>query len=272
MTLARLGIGAFHVADPDEFDVANFNRQYGALVSNLGRNKAAAMANAARDVNPELDIRVFAEPIHAGNVDAFLEGADLYVDGLDFFSIYARRVLFRRARERGLWAITAGPIGLSTAWLSFDPAGMSFDEYFDLHDGMDRVDQLVSFAVGLTPQATHLKYTDLSGVDLASGAAPSAGLACMLASGVLAAECLKALVRPAALRPAPAFCQFDAYRGTLRQGRLRHGNRGWLQQLKRRLLSRRLSPVLAAARAPRSGDAAPPRSLGKLAAPASPTA
>jgi len=32
ITLARLGIGSFRVADPDTFNVANFNRQMGAEV------------------------------------------------------------------------------------------------------------------------------------------------------------------------------------------------------------------------------------------------
>src|SRR5436190_7249977 len=36
VTLARLGVGKFTIADPDSFDVVNFNRQYGATMSNLG--------------------------------------------------------------------------------------------------------------------------------------------------------------------------------------------------------------------------------------------
>ena len=52
VTLARLGIGKFTIADPDVFEVANFNRQYGATISNVGRNKAEAMAEAALDINP----------------------------------------------------------------------------------------------------------------------------------------------------------------------------------------------------------------------------
>ena len=31
LTLARLGVGAFHIADFDTFDITNFNRQIGAL-------------------------------------------------------------------------------------------------------------------------------------------------------------------------------------------------------------------------------------------------
>src|SRR5687767_1077946 len=63
LTLARMGIGAFNIADPDVFEVANFNRQVGATISNLGRNKAEAMADAVADVNPQVKLNVFAEAV-----------------------------------------------------------------------------------------------------------------------------------------------------------------------------------------------------------------
>ncbi|MEO7150846.1 MAG: ThiF family adenylyltransferase, partial [Burkholderiaceae bacterium] len=63
MTLARLGIGAFHIADFDTFDTANFNRQAGATVSTLGKPKVQVLSEMARDVNPELDIRLFPDGI-----------------------------------------------------------------------------------------------------------------------------------------------------------------------------------------------------------------
>src|SRR5262245_5822644 len=46
-TLARLGIGRFRIADPDCFELANFNRQHGATTQTLGRGKAEVMAEAA---------------------------------------------------------------------------------------------------------------------------------------------------------------------------------------------------------------------------------
>jgi molybdopterin/thiamine biosynthesis adenylyltransferase len=133
--------------------MANFNRQYGASVRTLGQNKALAMAEEARAINPELELKVFSEAITRENIDALLDGVDLVLDGIDFFALPTRRLVFAAARRRGLWALTAGPIGSCAAWLVFDPAGMSFDEYFDLNDGMDRADQLVAFLTGLTPRA-----------------------------------------------------------------------------------------------------------------------
>jgi len=39
LTLARLGVGAFNLADFDTFDLANFNRQAGASLDTLGKSK-----------------------------------------------------------------------------------------------------------------------------------------------------------------------------------------------------------------------------------------
>src|SRR3954471_23195507 len=72
LTLARLGVGRFHIADFDRFDVPNFNRQAGALVSTLGRPKAEVLAEMARDVNPDLEIRVFEDGVNRDNLDDFL--------------------------------------------------------------------------------------------------------------------------------------------------------------------------------------------------------
>jgi molybdopterin/thiamine biosynthesis adenylyltransferase len=243
VTLARLGIGEFHICDPDAYGVANFNRQYGATVRTLGRNKAEVMAEEVRAINPDAELRVWTDPITPRNVGEFLDGVGLFVDGVDFFAVAVRRLLFREARARGIWAVTAGPIGFSTAWLTFSPTGMSFDEYFDLGDGMSPFEQTVAFLVGLSPRATQRAYVDLTQLDPNSPGGMSAGLACHLASGVVGAEAVKILLGRGGVRPAPGYAQFDAYRGVLRRGRLWWGNRGPLQRLKRWFVRRRAARI-----------------------------
>ena len=243
-TLARLGIGRFTIADPDVFEVANTNRQVGATCSTMGRSKAEVMAEIARDINPEVDIRIFSDPIDAENADEFLSEADLFIDGVDFFSIGLRRMLFQKAAEHGLYSITAGPIGLSTAWLIFSPTGMSFDRYFDLHDGMDQLDSLIAFAVGVAPPATQIAYMDLKKVNIGSRTGPSTSAACQLCAGVASIEALKILIDRGSLRPALWYFQFDAYRGILRQGYLRWGNRGPIQRIKRAILRNRMIKLI----------------------------
>lgn len=242
ITLARLGIGKFTIADPDVFDVANFNRQYGAMISNLGRNKAEAMAEIALDINPELDLRVIPEAVDKSNVEGFLDGADVFVDGLDFFIIGTRRLVFREARNRGIWSVTAGPHAFGTSWITFAPTGVSFDKYFDITDEDDEVDQLLAFAVGVVPAALHVKYLDLSTYfQPTSHRAASIGAACQLASGVAAIETARMLLSPSEVCAAPFYAQFDAFRCKLRRNRLLFCNRHPIQRLRRRWLRRMMN-------------------------------
>src|SRR4051794_36435306 len=56
LTLARLGVSRFTIADFDRFELANFNRQIGATVDSLGQEKTEVIAAMARAINPEVDI------------------------------------------------------------------------------------------------------------------------------------------------------------------------------------------------------------------------
>lgn len=236
VALARLGIGKFSIADPDVFEMRNTNRQYGATRSAEGRGKADVMLAIVRDINPEAEVRVFRDPLGPQNADAFLNGADVLVDGIDVFEIDLRRLLFAKARESGIYALTAGPVGFSTVWVIFSPQDMTFDRYFDLKDRMSGTEKFVAFIVGMAPSSLQRRYIDLSYLDVENRTGPSVGLACHLASGVVAAEVLKILLGRGRVYPAPFYHQFDAYRCRLVRRRLIGGNRNPLQRLKRRWL------------------------------------
>ena len=59
LTLTRLGISNFRIADFDEFGLVNFNRQAGAMMSTLAQPKAAVLTAMAKDINPEVTIEIF---------------------------------------------------------------------------------------------------------------------------------------------------------------------------------------------------------------------
>ena len=59
LTLARLGIGAFTAADFDTFDVLNFNRQAGAMVSTLGPVQGRRAQPDGAGYQLELQLRCF---------------------------------------------------------------------------------------------------------------------------------------------------------------------------------------------------------------------
>ena len=73
LTLSRLGIGAFTIADFDTFELANFNRQAGSGVSTLGLAKSNVLAERARDINPELDLRILPKGVNTDNMQDFLQ-------------------------------------------------------------------------------------------------------------------------------------------------------------------------------------------------------
>ena len=248
LSLARLGIGAFHVAEMDTFDLVNFNRQAGAMMSTLGRPKVDVMVEMARQINPELDIKVFGEGVNAGNLDAFLDGVDLYVDGLDFFAFQARRDTFNACHAKGVPAVTAAPLGMGTAVLSFLPGKMSFEEYFRL-DGCDEDEMAVRFLLGLSPAMLQRGYlADPSRVDFAARRGPSTIAACQLCAGVTATEALKILLGRGEVLCAPWGFQFDAYRNRYIKTWRPWGNRNPVQQIGLFVARRQLRAMKAAKR------------------------
>ncbi len=238
LTLARLGIGHFHIADLDTFDLPNLNRQVGAMMSTMGRPKVDVLAEMARDINPEIRVTAFPAGIDPGNIDAFLRDIDLFVDGFDFFALGIRAQVFARAYALGIPAITAAPIGMGTGFLVFQPGGMSFEQYFRL-EGQSENEQYLRFLMGVAPRGLHRPYlVDPSRVDLANHRGPSTAAACQLCAGVVATEALKLLLKRGRVRAAPFHQHFDAYRGRLAVTRLAFGAHGPLQSLKRSIARR----------------------------------
>lgn len=248
LMLTRLGIGAFSVADPDRFEIANFNRQVGAKLSTVGKRKVSIMAAEALDINPELELTALTEPIHAGNVDAFLRNTDLFVDGLDFFAFDARILLFRRCRELGIPAITAAPLGMAVAHLTFMPDSMSFDEYFGLEECAPD-ERAARFLVGLVPRPEHHRYlVDSSRVALDQQKGPSTPMACQLAASAVGVQALKILLERPGVLPTPNYHLYDAYFGKAFHGSVPFGHRHPLQRIKTRVAQELYARSRASAR------------------------
>ena len=239
-TLCRLGMGKFHLADYDTFDLVNFNRQAGAALSTLGQNKLDVMTRQALEINPELEIKGFSQGVTSENLDTFLDGVDLYVDGLDFFAFEARQQVFAACAKKGIPAITAAPLGMGTAVLIFLPGGMGFSEYFCLDD-CPEAEKPLRFLMGLAPARLQMGYLiDPSTVDLVNHKGPSTIMACQLCAGVTATEALKILLGRGPVRAAPRGYHFDAYRNKLARTWRPSGNRHPLQRLFIALAKRRL--------------------------------
>jgi molybdopterin/thiamine biosynthesis adenylyltransferase len=241
LTLTRLGIGAFHIADFDRFDIVNFNRQAGAMTQNLGRSKTEVLSEMARAINPELRLAVFDEGVTDQNLDSFLDGVDLYVDGLDFFAFSARKAVFAACARRGIPATTAAPLGMGAAVLNFLPGGMTFEEYFRL-DGCSEQQMVLRFLIGLSPAMLQMGYlADRGAVDLKARKGPSTGMACEICAGMAATEALKILLHRGKVLSAPSGVHFDAYRNKMVRTWRPGGNRNPIQRLMLMIAARQIS-------------------------------
>src|SRR5207237_2098742 len=122
-----------------------------------GQPKAEVLARMAKDINPEIDVKIFPDGVNKGNLDQFLDGVDLYVDALDFFAFDARQQTFAKCAELGIPATTAAPLGMGAALLNFLPGQMTFEEYFQWGDKSE-LDKAIRFVVGLAPAGLHRPY------------------------------------------------------------------------------------------------------------------
>lgn len=240
LTLTRLGIGDFHIADFDTFDIPNFNRQAGAMMSSVGRRKTEVLSTMARDINPGLQLRVFDKGVTEENVDAFLDGVDLYVDALDFFAFSARKLVFPACAQRGIPATTAAPLGMGTAVLNFLPAQMTFEDYF-CWEGCNEDEMALRFLIGLSPAMLQRGYlVDRTAVDFKARKGPSTPMACELCAGVAATQALKILLGRGDVVAAPFGLHFDAYRNKLVKTWRPGGNRNPIQRLALWIAARQL--------------------------------
>lgn len=238
--LCRLGIGAFNLADPDTFELVNFNRQIGATMQTLGRRKTAIMDEVVRGINPDADVRLFESGIGPENIAEFLADVDVIVDSLDFYCFKERFLLYRNARERGIWVLTSPPLGFGFTLLIFDPKGMSFEDYFGFEEGMDEFELSVSLLAGIAPKPWLMRYLHRGGLDPSSHRLPSVGAAPFMIAGVIATEVMNLIVGKQPNLAVPDIIQFDALLRRFRRARYRWGMRGPLQRFKKILLRRQL--------------------------------
>ncbi len=106
-SLARLGVGELRLVEPDTFEVSNLNRQTGAYLDTLGRNKAEVLAEMAMRINPEIKLAVKTEKLHGEELKQLIIGCDIIVDGIDYFNIDDEIELHQYAKKLNI-PIAAG--------------------------------------------------------------------------------------------------------------------------------------------------------------------
>ncbi|GAB3029395.1 adenylyltransferase/sulfurtransferase MoeZ [Nocardioides flavus (ex Wang et al. 2016)] len=84
--LAAAGVGTLGIAEFDEVDESNLQRQIIHGMSDIGRSKAESARESIAEVNPYVEVVVHPERLDNDNVLQVFEGYDLIVDGTDNFA------------------------------------------------------------------------------------------------------------------------------------------------------------------------------------------
>lgn len=234
LTLVRMGVCQFSLAEFDRFELENFNRQIGANLSSIEQPKLNTMIDMAKGVNPELDITHFDNGITLDNLDPFLHNADLYIDGLDFFALDIREAIFKRAYELHIPCITVAPLGMGAAMLVFMPQKMSFNEYFGFEPNHSLGEKTIHFITGLAPSMIQQQYLVYpSALQLEAQKGPSTPMGCDLCAGVGATQAIKILLERGDIVYAPNGLHFDAFLNTVKKTWVPFGAKNPLIQYRR---------------------------------------
>lgn len=132
VALARQGIGELRIMDPGIFDAPDMNRQYGAMKSTIGRNKAEVTAEIIREINPFATVKTYTEAARtASEIDEFIEGCSLVVDAIDYAGFHHKQLLHSRSRSRGLYVLSSPIPGFGATLMVFDPNRMKMEEFYE---------------------------------------------------------------------------------------------------------------------------------------------
>ena len=129
--LVRFGIGKIIIADPENFESSNINRQFSANQKSLGKNKAEVVAAELLQINPNLKIDVYNEGLTKENVFEIVSAADIIVDEIEYSLPALSVMLHKETRRQNKYLFMGANIGWGASIFCFAPKGMTFEEHFE---------------------------------------------------------------------------------------------------------------------------------------------
>ncbi len=83
--LAAAGVGTIGIADDDEVERSNLQRQVIHTDSDIGRKKVDSAADFVKNLNPDIDVEKHNLRVNKNNINSIIENYDFIVDGTDNF-------------------------------------------------------------------------------------------------------------------------------------------------------------------------------------------
>jgi adenylyltransferase/sulfurtransferase len=84
--LAAAGVGRLGLVDPDRVELSNLQRQILHFTPDIGRAKVESARSKLAQLNPEVEISLYAQRLTDDNAAEILNGYDFVLDGSDNFA------------------------------------------------------------------------------------------------------------------------------------------------------------------------------------------
>lgn len=240
LTLARLGFENFSLADNDCFDKNNFNRQAGAFLHTLKKNKAEVLAEMIAGINPNISVRIFNRGVNKSNIIDFLNGVDFYLNAMGLSSVDIQTDIFESCHQKGIPATTVIVPGFGASLINFHPDRISYDQYFQAK-GYSREEQAIRLIAGHNPRLMPRRYI-LSDdtIRFREYDGPVNPMACVLAAGIACTHLLKIILGRKRVYWSPWSYQLDVYLGKFVKTWRPGGNSNIMQRIILHYLRKRL--------------------------------
>lgn len=85
MYLAAAGVGTIGIADADEVDLSNLQRQIIHTTSDIGKAKVKSAAETMTEINPDIIVNTYRRFVTSENIMELIENYDFIIDGTDNF-------------------------------------------------------------------------------------------------------------------------------------------------------------------------------------------
>ncbi|MDT0500249.1 MULTISPECIES: molybdopterin-synthase adenylyltransferase MoeB [unclassified Halomonas] len=142
--LAAAGVGRLTLADADEVELSNLQRQIAHGEADLGRNKADSAREAAQALNPGCCIETLTDHLQGESMAAAVASVDAVLDCTDRFS--SRYAINAACRAAGVPLISGAAIRFSGQLAVFDPRDPDSPCYACLYPPDGQGDEALSCA------------------------------------------------------------------------------------------------------------------------------
>jgi molybdopterin-synthase adenylyltransferase len=117
--LAALGIGHILIADHDQVEISNLNRQILHDETSLGEPKVSSAVQRIKNLNSSIRVTPIYDKLNFSNINSYLKEVDIIVDGSDNYE--TRQVINHASIEYNIPWIFAGVQGFEGMVSTFIP-------------------------------------------------------------------------------------------------------------------------------------------------------